>query len=253
MRRPEWLCCATYTSTDFYLTHVDWMSHSHCAAQETILSCPIPSCHILSNISLPVLSCPIPLYAIQLKPHTVMSYDINSLTYRTMWPIRLCSNFQQTTFNSEKYCLPVACMLEKLLWISAQCSYLREFGRTSRCTQPNPAPRSAAAPDPAGGGDVQPSLSLSPVPCRELKGQWLSFWLWLRQHAALASRRTSIFSLARVEALHHSSVLSCSLAVSCRICLHGGLLKSPGKDESKDRTSPSSPVSRKLLQSSLFY
>lgn len=170
-----------------------------------------------------------------------------------MLPVRLRNNFQQTTFNLEKYCLPVALVLDKLLWISARCSYLQEFG--SRCTQPNPPRCSAAAPDPAGGGDVQPSLSLSLslIPCRELKGQWLSFWLWLRQHAALACRRTPIFSLARVEALHHSSVLSCSLAVSCRICLHGGLLKSPGKDESKDRTSPASPVSRKLLQSSLFY
>lgn len=76
-----------------------------------------------------------------------------------MLPVRLRNNFQQTTFNLEKYCLPVALVLEKLLWISARCSYLQEFG--SRRTQPNPPRCSAAAPDPAGGGDVQLSLSLS--------------------------------------------------------------------------------------------
>lgn len=75
----------------------------------------------------------------------------------------------------------------------------------------------------------------------------------VKRHAALASKRTPILSLARVEALHHSSVLLYSPAVSCRICLHRGLLKSPGKDESKNRTGPVSPASRKLLQTSPFH
>lgn len=36
-----------------------------------------------------------------------------------MLPVRLCNSFQQTTFHLEKYCRPVALVLEKLPWISA--------------------------------------------------------------------------------------------------------------------------------------
>lgn len=108
-----------------------------------------------------------------------------------------------------------------------RCTWPRRWGRRAAITLSRP---------PAGSCGV----NASPLALR-------------RQHAALASRRTPILSLARVEALHHSSVLLYSPAVSCRICLHRGLLKSPGKDESKNRTGPVSPVSRKLPQTSLFH
>lgn len=102
-----------------------------------------------------------------------------------------------------------------------------------------------------GGAAITLSLSLGP--CREREGQRLTFWLWPRQHAALASKR-NIHSLWH--ALKRSTAPLFSSAPSpspCQICLHGGSLKSPGEDESKDRTSPASPASCRRLRSSRFY
>lgn len=103
-----------------------------------------------------------------------------------------------------------------------------------------------------------PAITLSlPAGSRKVSAKPL-FWLGF-SNTQFWPPEELLFSLARVKALHHlspSDTLSCSLSpiVSCQICLHSeGLVKLPGRNNSKHRTGPTSPVSHKLLQTFLFH